>query len=145
MNGSSGTFTLQCGSLPAGAACSFNPVSETVNPNTTGNVAVQIETGYTSLVRRPGRRLWGGGVAICALLFLPLVLRSRRKELWLSAVLAIRMICGLSSCAGSGGGTGAEPAGGQGNSTADVATFSIPVTVAANGVTHTVTVTLTVD
>ena len=144
MNGSSGTFTLHCGSLPAGAACSFNPASETVSPNTTGNVAVQIATGHASSIQRPGGAARVAGVAICALLFLPLAVRSRRNALWLSALLAV-LICGLSSCAGSGGGTGAGPAGGQGNSTASVGTFSIPVTVAANGVTHTVTVTLTVD
>lgn len=144
MNGSSGTFTLQCGSLPAGAACSFNPANETVSPNTTGNVTLQIAADRTSSIQRPDASGWAAGVAICALLFLPLAVRSRRKTLWLCAVLSI-LICGVASCAGSGGGTGAGPAGGQGNSTAAVGTFSILVTVAANGVTHTVTVTLTVD
>ncbi len=47
--------------------------------------------------------------------------------------------------ANAAGGTGAGPTGGQGSSTTAVGTFSIPVTVGANGVTHTVTVTLTVD
>ena len=131
MNGSSGTFTLQCGSLPVGAACSFNPASETVSPNSTGNVTVQIATERTSSIQRPDGTGWGAGVAICALLFLPLAVRSRRKTLWLCAVLAI-LICGVSSCAGSGGGAGPGPTGGQGSSTAAVGTFSIPVTVAAS-------------
>jgi len=58
----------------------------------------------------------------------------------LAALLAI-LVGGVSSCASSGGGTG-----GQGSSGGTPAgTYSIPVTAAASGVQHSVTLTLTVD
>jgi len=53
---------------------------------------------------------------------------------------------GVTSCAGSGGGGGGGTGGSGGGSgyTPD-GTYSIPVTVTANGVSHSATVTLTVD
>lgn len=90
--------------------------------------------------RRLGGSGWGAGIALCGLLFLPLALVRRRRVLLLAALLAF-LIFGISSCAGSGGGTGGSPEGGQGGSNAATGTFSIPVTVAANGVAHTVTLT----
>lgn len=73
--------------------------------------------------------------------FLPLALVRKRRDLLLAALLAF-LICGISSCAGSGGGTGGSPEGGQGGSNAATGTYSIPVTVAANGVAHTVRLTI---
>ena len=144
-NGSSGTFTLQCGSLPAGAVCSFNPANETVAANATGNITVQIATGHAaSLTRRPGTRSWLPGIAVCGFLLLPIALRRSRKALGLAALAAI-LIGGVASCSGSGGGSGGSTVGGQGSSNSSVGTFSIPVTVAANGIAHSVTLTLTVD
>ena len=64
LNGSSGTFAFQCGSLPANAACSFNPTSETVAANTTGSIIVQIATGQATVigaVRRAAQP--GNGIA----------------------------------------------------------------------------------
>ena len=144
-NGSSGTFSLQCGSLPAGAACSFNPTNQTVGANATGNVTVQIATGHAAtLVHGPGRKGWLPGVALCGLLLLPIALRRSRTALGLVALATI-LIGGVASCSGAGGGTGGSTVGGQGSSNSSVGTYSIPVKVAANGITHSVTLTLTVD
>jgi hypothetical protein len=70
-----------------------------------------------------------------------LALWRRRKALLLVALLAI-LTGGVSSCAGSSigqpskpGGTGTTPAG----------SYSIPVTVTSNGISHQVTLTLIVD
>ena len=143
--GASGNFTFQCGSLPAGAACSFNPANETVSATATGNVMVQIATGHSaSLAPHESVRRWAMATALCVLILLPPALVRRRRSLWLAVLLA-SLVGGVSSCAGSGGGTGGPQEGGQGSSNASVGTYSIPVTVAANGVTHTVTLTLTVD
>jgi hypothetical protein len=139
--GASGTFSFQCASLPVSALCSFSPVNETVAANATGNVTVQITTANAASMPAPSHKMRRGALpALCVLLAFPLVWRRRRKALWLIAALAL-LGCGVSSCSGSGGGSGGTP--GQG--TAGVGTYSIPVSVASNGVVHTVTVKLTVD
>jgi hypothetical protein len=51
---------------------------------------------------------------------------------------------GMSSCTGSGGGSGGAATGGQGLNTPP-GTYSIPVSVSSNGVVHKVTLILTVD
>ena len=67
----------------------------------------------------------------------------RRKALLLATLLAI-LVGGVTSCTSSGAGTGGS--GGEGGSGGTPAgTYSIPVTAAAAGVQHSVTLTLTVD
>ena len=143
LNGSSGTFSFTCGELPANASCSFDPASETVAANATGTVTVLIDTGQpTSASRVPG---WAAAAAaLCGLTFLPFAgFRRGRAAVWRSIVTAL-LIVGMSGCIGSGGGTGGgSKEGGQG--TTPPGTYSIPVIVASSGVSHTVTLTLTVD
>ena len=72
MSGSSATFTFQCGSLPANAACVFNPASETVAANSTGSVTVRVATGHSgSSARSSGLAGWGAAPLACGLLLLP--------------------------------------------------------------------------
>jgi hypothetical protein len=143
--GSSGTFTFACGSLPASLACAFNPASEAVAANGTGNVMVQLVTGHSARLAEPPRgHGWGAAGLLCGLILLPAALVRRRRIFWLAALLAI-LVGGVSSCVGSGGGSGATPLVGQGSSDASVGTFAIPVTVSANGIAHSVTLSLTVD
>jgi hypothetical protein len=133
-----------CGSLPAGAVCSFNPVSEVVGAGTTGNVMMQIATGPSaSSIRHSDETVWGRAIVLCGIVLWPLALRRKQAALWLAVML---LICtgGVLGCAGSGGGSGGTSAGGQGNSTT-AGTYTIPVTATANGVAHSVTVTLTID
>jgi hypothetical protein len=148
-NGSAGTFTFQCGLLPANTTCAFNPVTETVAANSTGNVTVTLATGQTASsarstsARLPGSAGWSMAPMVCGLLLLPLAWWKKRRFLLLVAMLAI-MAGGASSCSGSGGGTGGTaPSNGPGVTPAG--TYSIPVTVFASGASHTVTLTLTVD
>jgi hypothetical protein len=143
--GSSGTFTFQCGSLPADALCSFNPASETVAANSTGNVTVQIATGHSARSVHPHSVLrWHSPGVLCALAFIPIAFRRRWKYLGVAAICAISF-CAMTSCSGSGGGTGGTPSGGQGSANGSTGTYSIPVSVSSNGIAHTVTLTLTVD
>lgn len=51
---------------------------------------------------------------------------------------------GMSSCSGSGGGTGGTPPHGD-NGNTPPGTYSIQVAIVSNGVAHTVTLSLTVD
>jgi uncharacterized membrane protein YgcG len=141
LNGSGGTFTFACGTLPANALCLFNPATETLN-GATGNVVVGISTtAATGLLIDPA--VWRILPLACGLVLLPFGWRRRRKALLLVALLSI-LVGGVSSCASSGGGSGGS--GGQGGSGGTPAgTYSIPVTAASAGVQHSVTLTLTVD
>jgi hypothetical protein len=149
MSGSSGAFTFQCDSLPAHAACTFNPASESVAANTTGSTVVQISTGQALASEKvlprpfnpPGRVF---PIAI-GLLLLPLAWKRRRKTLLTLGILAL-IATGAISCSGGGGGTGGStsPPSPGGNNTPP-GTYSVGVTAMANGVSHKVTLTLTVD
>jgi hypothetical protein len=146
LGGSSGTFTFACGTLPANAVCTFNPASEIVTGNAPGNIAVQVTTGGSANpVRNAGSCMsgWCAAPTIAGLVLFPLALRRKRKILTMVALLAITA-GGISSCSGSGGGTGGASTSGLGNESAP-GTYSIPVSVASNGVVHQVTLTLTVD
>ncbi len=153
-----GTFSFQCGTLPANALCIFNPAMESLNAGVEGNVSVEISTGSGSTARldkpdtakpNPGRpAFWRALPLACVLLLLPLALGKRRK-LFLLVVLAAILAGGVSSCTTSGGGTGGGGGGGSGGqgggSGTPVGTYTIPVTVTSTGITQSVSLTLTVD
>ncbi len=143
LNGSSGTFSFSCGSLPAHAVCAFNPSSTTVNANLTGNVTVSIATGGASAeLHKPAELPWQATPLLCGLVLLPFGLSRKRRALLLGALLAL-LIGGVASCSGSGGG-GGSGSGGSGSNT-PAGTYSIPVTATANGLSHQATISLTVD
>jgi len=143
LGGSSGTFTFTCGTLPANALCTFNPTNETVSSGAQGNVAVEVTTGGSA--RNAGSCMsgWGAAPMFAGLVLLPMAWRRKRKILMMAALLGI-LAGGLSSCTGSGLGPSGTLASGLGNESAP-GTYSIPVSVASNGVVHQVTLTLTVD
>jgi hypothetical protein len=145
LSGSNGTFTFQCGALPANAACRFNPSRVAVAANTTGNVTVQVVTGQSQwAAMTPGAGGWRALQVACGLLLLPLAWK-RRRCIFL-ALAGLIVAGGLSSCAGSGGGGGGTtPPGGLGNSNTPAGTYSIPVTATSSGVSHQVTLSLTVE
>ena len=146
--GSGGTFNFTCGTLPTNALCLFNPSTETVSAGVQGNVEVQISTGNGSTARlersSPNQTgFWRALPLICGLLALPLAV-SRRRKLWLLVVLLVVIAGGVSSCTSSGGGTGGTGGQGDGSKTPP-GTYTIPVNVTSMGITHQVSVTLTVD
>ena len=160
--GSGATFALSCGTLPANALCLFSPANETLGAGVQGNVAVEISTGNGATARfeKPGndksdlaksnaatRNLdhWGSSGVLplaCGLLLFPLVL-PRRRKLFMLAVLAAFLLCGVSSCTSSGGGGGTSKQGGGSNTSPG--TYTIPVSVSSMGVSRSVNLTLTVD
>jgi hypothetical protein len=142
--GGQGVFTLQCGSLPPYSACTFNPGSEGIPANTTGNEVVEIATGLTQTSARSAHpSAWPVLPLACGLLLLPFALRRRPKALLLVALLAM-LAAGVSSCTESGIGL-PEPPPRSGAGITPAGTYSIPVTISSNGVQHQVTLTLTVD
>lgn len=144
LGGTQGSFTLQCGSLPAYSSCTFNPTSPTSSSTASVYETVKIATGLsTSSARLARPSAWPMLPLACGGLLLPLAFWRRRKALLLVALLAILM-GGVSSCAGSSLGRSSNPNGGSSGMT-PAGSYSIPVTVTSNGVSHQITLTLTVD
>jgi hypothetical protein len=141
--GSSASFTFACSSLPANAICSFNPSTVPLSSGATGNLTVAVSTGSSTAadqLQRP--RAWGILPFVCGLLLLPCGSKRHRK-VWFSALLLAMMAGGVSSCIVSGGGTGGG--GHDIPGTTPAGTYSIVVTVTANGLSHSTPITLTVD
>jgi hypothetical protein len=166
------TFAFQCGTLPEYATCSYSPTSLNVSGGATGTQTIDITTSQTTaMLAAPhsGRFSWhnsqpnsrsGSGrpwlLAGGLLLLLPLSrlrivrLMLLRRTLLAAAWLAVA-VGAFTSCSGSGGGGGTGPpkggGGGSSTSTTPPGTYTIPVTVqeTSTGVTHSITLTLTVD
>jgi hypothetical protein len=144
--GAGGTFSFQCGTLPANAFCLFNPATTTVSLGVQGNVEVLIYTSASGATAQnepqSPERSW---LFACAIFLLPLALRRGRKLLLLVA-LAVFLGSGLTSCTASIGGTTKGVTTVQSGTTgASAGTYTIPVTVTSTGVSHSVTLSLTVD
>ena len=141
MGGAQATYSYTCGTLPAGAQCTFNPTTLTTVA-AAGNLAVTISTRQaTARAFEPtlSRLL----PVFCALVLLPFM---GKRRTWLLALLGAIMAGGILSCAASGGGTGGSTTGSGGGSGATPSgTYSIPVAVSSNGVQHSLTLTLIVD
>ena len=148
MGGSGGTFNFACSSLPTNSSCIFNPSSESIAGNTSGTVTVQIATGTASesatdlnTPRTP--RVHPILLVAFSVLALPFAFRWRRFRSLLM-VLLLAAAAGITSCAVSGGGSSGAPSSDTGNNT-PAGTYSIVVTATASGVSHKVTLALTVD
>jgi hypothetical protein len=118
-----------------------------VAANATGSATVQIATGQATSAQliRPAGGAGGWGVLplACGLLLAPLAFARRRRTLLL--VMLALVVAGVTSCAGGGGSGGATPSSPPSTHVTPAGTYSIPVSVTASGVTHKVTVSLTVD
>lgn len=139
-----GDFDFACGTLPAHAGCTFSSTVLTVSGGATGTESLSVNTSSTSArnEQQPMRRRSGFALA-CGLVLLPFVWR-RRQKAWLAMLLVATSAIAVLSCSSSGGGTVSTPPGsGSGNTAAG--TYLIPVIVRANGVQHSVPLTLVVD
>ncbi len=142
-SGAPASFSFACGSLPEYAACAFSPTSESLNSGVEGNVAVNISTGQVASARVQPASSSVAAPLVCGLLLLPFALARRRRALLL-AVLACVLACGITACTSSSLGNGG---GGQKQQTTTTppGTYTIPVSATANGMSQSVTLTLTVD
>lgn len=148
LNGSQGVFTFKCGTLPPYTSCVFNPATEGILANTTGNEEVEIVTGLTESSTRLLRpSAWPVLPLACGLLLLPFsrLASARLRRVFVLIGLLALLTSGVSSCTQSsvGGLTTIPPVNGSG--VTPPATYTIPVTATSNGVSHQVTLTLTVD
>jgi hypothetical protein len=147
LGGSQGTFTLGCTTLPSIAACAFSPASPTAGSGAAVNVVLQISTGTVAASVRGKRSGSPVATLICGLALLTLGWRRRRKAMLLWG-LALLLATGVTSCTSAGptssGGSGGD-GGGGGSTSTPAGTYSVPVSATADGVQHSVTLTLVVD
>jgi hypothetical protein len=125
--------------------CLFNPATTTVNAGATGSVTVEISTGAFTSARAERPAEWTAVPLACGLLVLPLALRRRRKAFWMALLLVLVVAGAATGCTSSGGSIKSGSSGSGDSGGTPAGTYSIPVTVTSTGVSHTVTVTLTVD
>ena len=148
----SGTFTFQCGPLPAHAFCLFNPAQQSSLPaNVQGNVLMGVATAGTSSaqVEKLGKEYRGrtalafGGI-LGSVVLIPLCRKSRVLRFLGMVCLGLALSAGLGSCAGSGGQDGT---GGQGyrGGTTPPGKYTVSMTATASGVSHTQSVTVVVN
>jgi hypothetical protein len=143
---SSGAIRFACGTLPANAICLFNPGQLTGLPaGVSGNAILGISAGAPSnSARESGERWRTTGLLLCGLAGLPLAWRRKRLVNWLVLMLCVGIVCGVTSCAGSGGSGGS---GGSSHAGGGTPPGSYPVTVTAtsNGVSKSVNLTVVVN
>ena len=147
LNGSEGTFTFSCGTLPANSQCIFNPATESLGAGTTGTVAVRVATGQSSPAAsvpvRSEEHLSRAWLIVFGAVLVPFAARRRSRNVTLFLLFAIS-IAAVTSCVGASGGSSGGPRPTQPGVTPP-ATYLIPVSVLADGLEHKATVTLTVD
>jgi hypothetical protein len=137
-------YTYACGTLPSYALCTFSPTSTTATAGVQGYVSISISTGKAKAALEGGPAKWRIVPLLCGLFVLPLALVRRRKLL---AMLVLLLVVSLaaSGCASAGISSSGGGSGGSGSSTTTPpGTYTIPVTVTSTGVSHSVTLTLTV-
>jgi hypothetical protein len=143
-NGSSGSFTFSCGTLPSNALCIFNPTTESLSSGVQGNVEVEISTSNGSQVRAERSFFWHSIPLACGLLVLPFAVY-RRRRVFLLILLAAILMASVTSCTSSGGGTGGSSSGQTSGSGTPAGTYVIPVNVTSTGITQSTSLTLTID
>ena len=146
------TFTgASCSGLPSGASCSFNPGSVTPNGGP-ASTTLTFATTAASAAIIPRRPLGGKdgvffALGVPALLILGAGGRGKRNS-GVSRAMMFLLLIGFSviSFNGCGGGSGGGGSGGGGSAGGTPAgTYTIVVTASASGLSHSTTVTLTVQ
>lgn len=126
-----GAIDLSVTGLPAGTSATFAPSGLPVNsPASNVLLTVHLAGSAAGALRRPS--IFGEGAlpAALALLVLPFgFARRRRRSLLVVALLTAAVLLGMNGC---GGNLASQ-------------SFSFPVTAQSGGLSHTITVTLTVD
>jgi hypothetical protein len=134
--------TFACSGLPAGASCSFNPMSVTGSGSTTLTITT---TGSTAALIPEGRWLPGGGAAVACII---LLIWPNRRRRW-AQMLGILVLCFVFSTTGcGGGGMSGGGGGGTGSSGTPAGTYTVTVTTTtgsgSSAISNTVTFQLTV-
>jgi hypothetical protein len=135
------TYTYVCGTLPTGVTCSFNPTTTTAAASVSGYVTLSMATTGSTAQRGPAPLVWKLAPLWCGLILAPFAWWRRGRALRL-LVLWMLTTGLVTSCASAGlSHSGSSSSG----SVTPVGSYSIPVTVTSNGLSHAVTLTLVVD
>lgn len=155
-----GVVALSCKGAPQNATCSLNPASLTLTGANSSSATLSIATGVQTTAAATAPQLTRLRLPLLAI-FLPTLwigLRSRKtRSLWLLALaiaLFLPSACSVSSGGGSGGTTGGTGGSGTGGGAGGggtqqyptpPGTYTITVTGTMANITHTTSVTLTVQ
>ena len=145
--GFSGTITLACSGLPAGAVCQFSPASikATGTPTTTSSaITVTTSSGTAAMLQPSAHPSLGGWLTASSLMLFSIVLiggpRRRRRLPFLVATVALILLA--PGCGGGGSSTPPPPP----PTPATVAgTYNILVTASSGSISSTSTFTLFVQ
>ena len=148
LDGSTGAVALTCAGAPQNAACSINPATITLSGSATASATVTVTTGQAATAAVRGS-IQGNRLVWLALLA-PLGLLTKRLRKWRATLLLLAATllllpagCDLGVTPGSGaGGSGST---GSASGTTPSGVYSITLTGASPGLSHSVQVTLTVE
>ncbi|HLJ78734.1 MAG TPA: choice-of-anchor D domain-containing protein [Acidobacteriaceae bacterium] len=155
--GATGTVALTCKGAPQNATCSLNPASLTLTGANTSSATLSIVTGVQTTAAATPPRFTEFRLPVLALLVpaLWITLRTRKaRGLWLMLLFVALLIpsaCSVGSGGGSGGSGGSGGGGGTGGGGGGTqyptpsGTYTITVTGTMANITHTTSVTLTVQ
>jgi uncharacterized protein (TIGR03118 family) len=148
MNGFSGTASLACAGLPAGASCSFSPATITFSGTNATTVTVAIATATPTPTNPYSASLGGRGMILAGLLPLGLWglagfrkrLTNPRGGLLLLLLLGVLAIGGLAGCGG-----GMQSMGSTTPGTPAPMMSQVTITATSGSLTHSVVVNLTIN
>lgn len=134
--GYNGTITLGCTGGPPQSTCSVSPPAAVVSGNSSQTISVTVNTRISAAMATPGNAAGfiSFVVAVIAILAVPL---GRPRALILYVVL---LCCGAVSCGGASAG---NPSGGGG--TPGTGRYQINVSANSGGVSHQLSLSLTVQ
>jgi hypothetical protein len=153
LGGTSGTVALACTGAPQYSTCSLNPTSIALNSSNTSGATATITTGVSTTSAALDHSGWKSIVPVLSLA-LPLWFggfrrRKQTRMLIIAVFVGALMGCGVAASSGGGGGGGGGSGGGGGgtgtqNQTPS-GTYTITVTGTMSNITHSATITLTVQ
>jgi hypothetical protein len=152
-NGFTGSVSLACTGLPAGAACGFSPASVSINgAAATSTLSISTTTRTAMNLSTPADKPWLPGGMLLAGFGLPLAWRRRRDIAGMRynglPVLVVLLAVGLQSC-GGGSGPAAVSGSNTGSSSGSTGTpagaYTVTITATAGLITQSTTYALTVQ
>jgi hypothetical protein len=154
LSGTSGTVALVCAGAPQNSTCTLNPASIGVTGANTSSVTATIATGVAATSSAANRALrWPAAVPVLGLI-LPFGFAGLRRGKRAQAVFLLALVvfllagCGVSASSGSGGSGSGGGGGGGGGGTQNQTpsgTYTLTITGAMSNITHSVSVTVTVQ